>query len=127
MLPRYQDALLSDTQHNMDYINSVLCAALSGADEEEVVREFEDEYNYLSISTGIWPESGTHSVQIEFGVQSADARHAEGGLIADWSPEDGRIVGLRVMQLRGQHCSFDAFTRHLDRYASLPSSDAIQA
>ncbi len=124
MLPARKDELLPDARRDLAYIADIISTALSGAetDWEEVVCEFADERNYLSISAATRPSDDAPTVRIEFGVQDEQVRHATGGLVARWLRDSARIAGLEIVQMDGKSCDVSPFAARLSTYAELPAT-----
>lgn len=122
MLPARKDALVPDSRGDLDYIGQVVSAALAnaGTDWKEVVREFGDERNYLSISVATRPGDEMPTVNIEFGVQDDRERHATGGMVARWLRDAGRIEGLEIILIDGKPSDVTPFAARLAGYVKLP-------
>lgn len=124
MLPARKDELMPEGRRDLAYVADVISAALAGADEDwsEVVREFEDERNYLSISAATRPGDDAPTVHVEFGVQDEQMRHATGGLVARWSRDCSCIAGLEIVLIDGKHCDVSPFAARLAAYIELPAA-----
>jgi len=124
MVPTRNYELFPDARRDLAYISEVVSAALDGVESEwtEVVREFEDERNYLSISVATRFGEDAPTVQIEFGVQDTEKRHATGGLVAGWSRDRSCIEGLEIILIDGKPCDISQFADHLAHYVKLPST-----
>lgn len=124
MIPARKDELLPDARRDLAYIGEVVSTALVGVETGwvEVVREFEDERNYLSISGATRPGDDAPTVQIEFGVQDEQERHATGGLVTRWSRDRSCIEGLEIVLIDGQPCDVSPFAARLAAYVELPAT-----
>jgi len=124
VLPARKDELLPDSHRDLLYISDVITTVLSGAgtDWTEIMREFEDERNYLSISAAMQPGDDAPYVQVEFGVQDEQVRHATGGLVARWSHVRERIEGMENVLIDGTSCDISTFAERLATYVELPAS-----
>ena len=122
MLPARKDSLVPDSRSDLGYIGQVVSAALAdaGNDWNEVVREYEDERNYLSISVAKRPGDDVPTVNIEFGVQDGRERHATGGMVARWLRDAGRIEGLEIVLIDGKPSDITPFAERLAGYVKLP-------
>lgn len=121
MLPARKFELIVDLESDTQYVASVIEAVILEFDDDwsEVVCDFEDKRNYLSISAAYRPDDGEPIVRVEFGTQDDDARHPKGGLVARWA-NPGHLESVEAIHLNGESCNFSMFAERLSAYVELP-------
>lgn len=123
MRPARDFSLLSDSKSEFVFINEVvnaLCLLDSPPHWSEIVSEFSDDWNYLSISIDKRPGYELPCLLMEYGVQSLQSRRATGCLLARWSVSTGEIEGLETILLHGCSVDISEFSSHLVSYLDLP-------
>lgn len=123
MRPARDVSLLPDSNSDLMFISevvNVLAIADFAQPWTEVVSEFADQWNYLSISIDTRPGYQVPCLAIEFGVQSPSKRRARGCLLAQWSVGACAIEGLEVVLLDGIPVDVTEFASCLASYLDLP-------
>lgn len=125
MLPKRKPTMFPTSRDDLAYVEKVVTMATKDAGEawSELVRQFEDERNYLSICVFRRPGEADQTVQVEVGVHDERQRHATAGLVARWWPHGGgRIAGLDVVLVDGKACQITEFVEVLADHVALPAS-----
>lgn len=85
----------------------------------QIVRDFEDDLNYLSLSLASTSGEVHAMATIEFGVQDNDKRHAAGILLARWRRAERVLGPVEMVSLDSSPVDPAAFVARLMGYLAL--------
>jgi len=91
-------------------------------DAGEVVREFDGELSYLSMSFNRADGQSDPTVRVEFGVQDPVKRLATGAFVARWLNSRRCFGELELVLLNGEHCDLAPFVARLGDFLELSAS-----
>lgn len=119
------DELIPDSMAALNVLSAVVCERLidfPASDAGEVVREFGDEFSFLSMSFDRPEGQDDPSVRVEFGVQDSGKRLATGAFVARWLDSRRCFGELELILLSGEHCDAAPFVARLGGFLELPAS-----
>jgi hypothetical protein len=108
-----------------EYLVDLVCRRLLDdvhAPWSSVIREYEDDTNYLVLAIVKSEDNKRPVLSVEFGVQDADARRVCAFLLAGWNADNSDMAELRTIQIERSHNDLVTFTVRLRQYLDLPES-----